>query len=318
MKVVINSDILHSESLRFNELQLRLADFCRHCASVGARIVIPRTALLEDQRHQRSLASKTVAELRSAAALLKRHRQQVSDFDAEAVVITTPLEELIKRTGAAIVVEDPLISDYRDAEKRAALRLPPAPPDAKSDEMRDLVIWACAVRLARTDGPVLLVSQDKVHSGDLGRDEADSVGLMRAKNLDEAAEALGNETEAGKLAKSVITPVWEAVRKSGLPLSPDVSISRLTHFSFSADENGRASGSIAFESPSSEGPLSGLWEIMGSDRGMISVTLRDLKLNRKPLHDGARSLVVPGELPVIMEPASSRLDALRLAIAEGE
>jgi hypothetical protein len=50
----------------------------------------------------------------------------------------------LRATGVQLEVENPKLEDYRNAERRACLHLSPQPPETKSDEMRDLVIWEVA------------------------------------------------------------------------------------------------------------------------------------------------------------------------------
>src|SRR5450759_1211206 len=114
MRVIVNSDILRSERLRFESAQARLAEFARHCAAANATLVIPRTAALEDSRHQGELREKKIAELSDAAELLRKWGQTVSTFDADATVQSVPIAGLLRKEGVQVEEVDPTIEDYRD------------------------------------------------------------------------------------------------------------------------------------------------------------------------------------------------------------
>lgn len=317
MRVIINSDILHSEGLRFKFAQARLAEFGRHCAAAKATLVIPRTAALEDSRHQGELREKKVAQLTDAAELLRGWGQTVAEFDADAAVRSVPIATLLRNEGAEVVEVDPTIDDYRNAEVRAAMHAPPLPPGSPSDEMRDLVIWALAIRLARESGDVMLLSADIVHSGPLGQAEAESVNLIRAKDLDEAASALGQHTESGQLAIRVLTPVWTALRDSGIPLPDRVEVKRLADLQFVADHAGHASGSMSVVVDTAKGPLAGHIDATQSGPGQISVSLTHVRHQGKQWPEGERRLLVEGSLPVISAPPfDERLEQLKHALGE--
>jgi len=152
-------------------------------------------------------------------------------------------------------VENATLEDFRDAERSAAMHLPPAPPRKPptgkqdtddSDEMRDLVIWAVACRLATTHGGALLLSRDKVHSGTLGRAEAEEKRLLRAFDFDEALGMLGVETEAGKIASSFLRAAWTKLRENGLPLREQFAVKTITQPMFIKGEKGIESASFSF------------------------------------------------------------------------
>jgi hypothetical protein len=90
----------------------------------------------------------------------------------------------LRATGVQLEVENPKLEDYRNAERRACLHLSPQPPETKSDEMRDLVIWKVALRVAKRDGKAILVSRDHVHSDERG-EAAEACGLLRVQSLDD-------------------------------------------------------------------------------------------------------------------------------------
>jgi len=233
MRVVMNSDVLFWERPP-RGIPHRLRDFCQQSAAVGARIVLPRTVVLECQRLRSEAAEDHKTQLRNATILLASFGVTVPPFDPEALAVPEDLPDLLTAAGARVELVDPLLEDYVEAERRASLHLSPQ-ASKKADEMRDLVIWALSLRIARESGRAMLVSRDEVHSGNLGKDEASTNGLLRASSLEDALELLGRETPAGSLARTLLAAVWQPLREAGLPITPGVVIRRLERLSFLAD-----------------------------------------------------------------------------------
>src|SRR2546421_10451680 len=115
--------------------------------------------------------------------------------------------------------------------RRACLHLAPHPPDTESDEMRDFVIWAIALRLARVDTSILL-SRDKLHTHVRGEEEARAAGLLRAKDVDEGLELLGVESPTAKLVRSILEPIWSDIRDERLPLPEMFQLRRVEEAAF--------------------------------------------------------------------------------------
>lgn len=59
MRIILNSDVLHTKRPLATGLPDHLDRFCRDAATAGAVLVLPRTTLLEIERHQQQLASRT-------------------------------------------------------------------------------------------------------------------------------------------------------------------------------------------------------------------------------------------------------------------
>jgi hypothetical protein len=317
VRVIVNSDILHTDRPLSTGLPTHLKEFFRHAGASAARIVVPRVALLEVEHHQESLVKGLEDRLVASADLLRAHAVGVAEFTPSAVVRRIGIVDAIRELNVAVDVEDATLDDYRDAESRAARHAPPADPATTSDEMRDLVIWATALRLARTFGGALLLSRDHVHSGPSGEAEANDAGLIRAKNHDVAAEVLGQNTPAGQLARNVLAVAWPALIQAGLPLPAEVKVQRLTALQFSADAAGHASGSLGVLVKSPSGTLSGHFELRQVGEGSVSIVGSRLAVDGVSWNQGTVDLHVAGQMPVVTTPIEKRLVALRGAIRIG-
>jgi hypothetical protein len=316
MRIILNSDVLHMQRLLTTGLAKHIDAFCRTVAREGAVLVLPRAVVLENERHQSQLWQNMIKDLQDAASKLRQWKIVVPDFDARALVERASLIAVLRDTGATIELEEPTLEDYRDAEHRAALRLPPCPANAKSDEMRDLVIWAVAVRTAKRDGGAILVSRDEVHNDELAAAEANAIGLRRAKDFDDALDVLGLLTPVGELAGSVLATVWAALRQAGLPLPDEISLRRVKNAQFRADDAGHVAGSLTFAVPTDQGMLSAVGSVAQARPGIITVELTDIRLDNNSWRSGSLTTTVVGELPRIARPADERLSELRKAIED--
>jgi hypothetical protein len=256
MRVILNSDVLHTKRPLATGLPEHIERFCREAAGAGGVLVLPRTTLLEDQRHQQQLAEQEIATIDGAVAALRRWRVELPAVDARQLVKTLDLVQLLRGTGIQVELEEPLLEDYREAERRACLHLLPQAPTAEDDEMRDLVIWAVALRVAKRDGRAILVSRDEVHSHARGDAEAADNGLFRTKSLPDALDLLGRESPASALANSLLAATWKDLRSAGLPIPAEPLNARIAEAAFVTDEEGRRGGTFRFSLDVSEGRLS--------------------------------------------------------------
>jgi hypothetical protein len=257
------------------------------------------------------LASKRAAEISAAADLLGRVGVTVAQFDAEALSKPRRLPELLAEMNIPMEIEEATLTDYQEAERRACLHLPPSLPDTKSDEMRDLVIWAVALRIARRRNGALLVSVDKVHSGELGTSEAAAVGLLRAETLDKALELLGRESPALQLAKQLLAVVWNSMRQSSLPLGDEPSLQKIANVAFSYDSDGRASGALTFVTRGNGGVLSAHASIRQLNKNIVGLDLTSITLGGATWKTGSLSTQVEGTLPIVAPAETENLRELR-------
>jgi hypothetical protein len=311
MRIILNSDILHMTRLLTTGLAKHIDEFCREAAQSGAVLALPRTVILEHEHQQQALAEKEVAKLDAAASLLSQWRVSVPGFSARDLIHRVDLTTALQATGIAVEVHDPTLDDYRDAERRASFHLAPQAPDAKSDEMRDLVIWAVALRIAKQDSGAMLVSRDQIHVDKRGSQEAESAGLRRASTLDDALDLLGRVSRVGALTRSVLATVWDALKAAGLPLPDDVPSRRFSNRQFAADEQGHANTMLSFEIVTSQGRLACDAHIFQATPVSVQADLKGLSLEGLQWGTGLLSVTANRQLPTIAQPAADRMTDLR-------
>jgi hypothetical protein len=196
----------------------------KECASRKHIIVLPLTAKLEFDRKQAEFLDKAAGELKTAYSTLQKWKIGFEKVDPTKVLKAPNLVQLIQDFGIEVVMEEPTMDDYREAHKRTCLHQPPHPPSSKSDEMRDLIIWMIALRIACREGGALLISRDQVHTHARGDSEAARAGLVRVKSAEEALEYFEVLTPAGQLIERILASVWKELLGAGLPLSAQPSI----------------------------------------------------------------------------------------------
>jgi hypothetical protein len=210
MKVILNSDVLHHEGtlIRKNLMPplVRLFEVCR---DQHHEVIIPLTTRLEFDRYQIQMAENVRRTIKDAYTLLDSHEIRYEAVDPETLGPAPDLLALIRKIVPSVSELAPTNDEFVEAHRRAALHLSPHPSgNTKSDEMRDLVIWMQAIRLAREGGRAMLISRDGLHTNSLGDDEATAAGLFRISKLDDAVEHLEVRTPAGKEFERLLNEVW--------------------------------------------------------------------------------------------------------------
>lgn len=296
MRIVLNSDILYTNWRLRTGLPPPLEKLAVECSKIGAVIVLPRTALLEMERHQTELMESEIRVVEKAYNKLRSLGIAFEEREAAGLFELPDVAELFRVTGAKVEIEEPLLEDFHDAHRRACLHLAPHPPAGKSDEMRDLVIWAMALRLAK-NGDVILLSRDEVHTHDRGEDEASSVGLLRAKDVDEALEHLGIERPARKLVRLLLEPIWNDLRAGGLPLLAEPNIRKIEDAAFIQGESGLERATFKLHTGAeSGGTLRAEIDITRAEEVIKSASLREISIDGQVWEDGA--LYIPLNQPV--------------------
>lgn len=224
MKVILNSDITHHQYLVTEDLGEGLQQLFKVCLASKHTIVVPLTVLLEFQRMQSTFAEEKINRLQDACNLLEKFGIPHAAVRPSDVVHMPDLISLIRKSGVDVIVENPTLEDFSQAHQRACLHESPHPPDSKSDEMRDLVIWMIALRIASEEGTAMLISRDKVHSHERGIDEASRAGLVRAKTVEEALEYFEIANPARKLVEQLLRDVWNETVQGELPVERDLAV----------------------------------------------------------------------------------------------
>ncbi|MDQ6609951.1 MAG: hypothetical protein M3Y85_09040 [Bacteroidota bacterium] len=182
---------------------------------------------MEFEHKQSEFRNTSITALLNASKTLNKYNLEFKQFDAESLVPTLDLIELVKKSNVNVSLLEPDIDDYNDAHKRACLHLAPHPPKIESDEMRDLVIWSLALKTAKASDGAMLISRDKVHINGSGDDEAAKVKLIRVNSLEAALEYMNVETPNGQFVLKYLTAIWDDLIKSGLPLSKNLSVNSI-------------------------------------------------------------------------------------------
>jgi hypothetical protein len=283
MRILINSDVLYPTSPMIT-LPQWLSTLAATCAQHGHTIVIPETALLEFNRRQEELVDTAERDLKGAYAVLDQYGLQHQDPEPGDVVKVADLPALLSSLGVAVEVDVPTLADYQEAHRRACLHESPQPPDTKSDEMRDLIIWATAIRHARNDGGAILLSRDTVHVHPRGDDEATQVALVRLKTTNDLLEFLGVQTPAGRQIESLLAPAWAALRSAGVPVGTAPTLISVISPAFVQGTEGLSSASCKLKVRVDDSAvLSGSAQFDFPGNKLEKVTLTDLRIGSGPL-----------------------------------
>jgi len=210
------------------------------------------------------------------------------------------------------MVEEPTMEDFMEAHRRTCLHECPHPPDAKSHEMRDLVIWMIALRLASQDGGALLISGDKVHVHSRGDDEAASVRLERVKSIEDALDYLNIETPAGKLIKQLLAPVWSDLVEAGLPVPGQMSPMGMSQTRFIQGIRGPSFAYCILRARTSDKRMLEAATEIHADDGMITkVILSNISVENKPWRE-TQLVITPHKIfTTEQDDYVERLNALR-------
>lgn len=260
---------------------------------------------------------KSIADVEQAYETLRNVGLQFEERNAAELFSLPDLVELFRNCGAKVEIEEPTLDDFNDANRRACLHLPPHPPDTKSDEMRDLVIWATALRLAARDGGAILLSRDELHNHVRGTDEATEVKLVRMSNVDDLLELLGVESPAGKLARSLLEPIWNDLRTAELPLLPELNLRKVDSAVFRSGEAGIEEADFDFATNTeNSGTLETHIEIAITGDKITEARLREITLDGEPWREGTLTISPNKPVSAQLSRVDERLDALREVIGE--
>jgi hypothetical protein len=232
MKIVFNSDVLISAgvvgSRDASGLDSGFLKLLAAAAELNITVALPETAAMEVERKQVEAIEGRRTKIQQNAEFLRSFGIEVKEFDLSQLVVAQGLMEAFESQGVVAEIHRPTLEDYEDAHKRACAHLPPR-PSGESDEMRDLVIWAMSLRIARAEGDgVILLSRDKVHHDPETDAEVRSANLERFKEFDDALTFLGQYRPGAKSLFDMITTAWPFLKREGLPVSDTVNIKNVT------------------------------------------------------------------------------------------
>ena len=299
MKILFNSDLLFATSLIKDKLPRQVFEFLLACRDKGHEIIIPLTTLFEFNRKQNEFVNKENTALNSAVTKLTDYGINVDEFNSSDLVKPPDLVQLINATGVSCVLEEPTKNDYENAHKRACLRESPHPPDKKSDEMRDLVIWEICLRIAKETNGAILMSRDEVHIHHRGDKEASEYGLIRCNSIERGYESLDIETVSAKRIKELIGKVWNEIINSTLPIVDGGQVVSITNPIFIDTDRGSRIVNCNADFHTGDGKeLASLLRIEFADDRPFVLEFKDIKIN------GASSLedvTLNFEKPVISD-----------------
>jgi hypothetical protein len=269
------------------------------CRDREAAIVVPDTALLEFSRHRTDNLQKSMTELQNAYDLLDRYSIRHDHVPPADIVSSPDLLAMLRATGAAVEHEEPSFDDFREAHRRACLHMAPRVSD-KSDEMRDLVIWTQALRLARQGSGAVLVAQDRIFHLEETEGEAEDGGLKRVKTIEEAIEAVfGVKPPYEQLAELLVRSVWEDLVAAGVPLATrpvSFAVSGET-FAMGSDDD-LANASMNFSSETTNGlPLQAVLRIHLTGNTIRRVSMADIRVDEDTWGNGNLSILVDRPAP---------------------
>lgn len=315
MFIVLNSDVLWTG--RFSTaLPNSLQRFVDACRDQDHRIIIPLTTLLEFNRRQSDQVSKERNALRLAYATLDRLGITYDGRDPDAVIIAPDLLSLITSSGTAVEVTEPTLEDYQEAHRRACLHLVPQPPDTKGDEMRDLIIWMTAIRIADENDGALLISNDVVHTHNRGNDEASAVRLTRVHSIEEALEYLEVETPAGQLFRAILVPAWAALAEEGIPVPGSPTVLSVSNPIFIQGSHGLASASCTMKVRATDNQIIQADADVQVSANRQLVTLTNIKIGDQAL---AKPVTVETDVAQeVLADSEESMAELRRLLEEGE
>jgi len=315
---VLNSDIVYSDQLIVGALPTGLRSLVQAAANRGDVIVLPSTSLLEFERTQGQAVSKAIASLEAAYKQLDRFGVAYTRVEPSDIVHVPDLVGLMRANGAVIEVEEPTLADLQEAHRRACLHEIPHPPDIKSDEMRDLVIWMVALRLAAQDGRALLVSRDQVHVHTRGNLEASQAGLIRVSTIEDALEYLEVETPAGQLVRQLLEPLWHQIVISGVPVAERSTILGASQAQFTQGERALRRARFVLKTLGTDDkPLRATVDVGLTDGAVTNIEFRDVRLGNEVLSK-VYQIKIEGTEASLDSGYPERLEALRSAIGAEE
>lgn len=311
MLVIVDTNIVYEPGLFADRLSRAARRLLQACADKSHPVIVPATVQLEFQRHQQKHVDEECARLRTAYDTLDRYGVAHDGTDPKDLIAPPDLLTLMRQEGARVDVAEPSSEDLHEAHRRACLRVPPAQPESKSDEMRDLVIWTMALRLAEYSDGGLLISNDKVHNDHRSDDEALSSSLTRVDSIQRALEYLKVVTGPGRVLAELLEPVWRGLLDAGLPLPQTPVVMSASDVVLRQGAVGLSHATARVELQASEGRLLAANLTTKVHAGAVTeLQLTDVTVGGEQLDPVTISHSAP-EQPAFLDDYAERMDALR-------
>ena len=313
MYVVMNSDVLYATYLLRDKLPKSILELCQACIEHDVGIVIPETTKLEFDRIQKQHAQSKRKELQNAFESLRKYSITFKNKDPEKIVNVPDLLKMMQNTGVKVQMAVPTGAELREAHRRACLHEAPITTDSKSNEMRDVVIWLIAIRIAQERGGALLVSKDKVHNAESAQHEATRVGLRTAGDLESGMDLLEFDSPSAKLIRDLLKNAWQDLCNAGLSVQLPVEVLSVRDSRFIQGKGHLRQASCVFKASTGDGKRLEASMHANADEQIPSITLRNVRLEDQPIGEVAIQWNILGP-----QDSDDRYDALRKTIGGGE
>jgi hypothetical protein len=321
MQIIVNSDVFYPTKLypsgaRLGILSKGIRQLTEECARTGVKIMIPRVALLELERKYSILMEKEITYLTEIKVVIDDYGVNCIDFDPKSIVTLPDIIKSMQDIGANVEVLDPTLADFVDAQRRAAGHLPPSEPEKKSDEMRDLVIWVMACRVAKSNMGTFLLSNDIVHWGPLGKDEARQSGLTRVRTVEVVLDALGLGSSSAKKVMELMQPLWPNLVRHGLPFAERFTPERILTARFVAGKESTSEARFHLSMiTDDEKKFESNVELIYLDEA-VHVMLNDIKIDGAIWEDGHIDVSITRPKIAESQGYSEKLAAIRAILGE--
>lgn len=312
MKVILNSDLIYATYLIKDKLPGSLQDLCGACIEQNVPIVVPETALLEFNNKQLEHADRERTELGSAYDRLDRYGIQYDHSDPDDLIFAPDLLKLLKDTGVTVELVIPVEDELRQAHRRACLHQPPLSKDSKGNEMRDLVIWLIALRVAREDGEAVLMSADRVHNAEVGKAEAKTARLNVADNIESGMELLELKSPSTEFARKLMEPAWALLENAGLGAEMPIVIRSVRDSRFVQGAGVIGEASFSMKAITEDGRELVATVELHTDNGHQRVALSSVQFDGQPQPDVAIDFAASLNL----EDYRNRLSSLKDIVGE--
>ena len=141
------------------------------------------------------------------------------------------------------------------------------------------------------------------------------MGLLRAASLDDMQEIMGVESPAGRFARLLLEPIWEDLRRAGLPLLPATDLRKIDKSVFTKGESIIEQAGFDFTANAESGAVLAAHIDITTTGDIISeAVLQEITVNGQPWREGTLKVLPNKPAPQFPSNIEERLDALREVI----